>query len=444
MTDSYFGSCIHQAGNYVVDGDDADGAAVVVEDGEHAEIVFVEELEDVFFVGVGGDRDERVGFEFGHALFGSGEEDASDRDSTREMAELVEDDDGIELLEIEFLFAEPLEDFCAGRGFADEGEFGVHHAAGGGGIEGQEFADVVGFLIGHFLEEFLGSFLGEIGEEIGGGVRGHFLDDVGGLFGIELFDDLRGEAFVEFGEDGGGGLFVERGDDALALGGGEFFHHFGEVGGVQVFEFFVGDAKFDAAERIGFDEIDEFPADGALRELALEFADQAGGSQALEETPDGARNAYIDLGDAEFDVLVGGKFGEVDVIDADDFAAGGVDDLLVEKILLDREPGFVGLVGGEGALRDIEIEASGKDFGDLVVTGHQRLEASPGDEEVGDAIGLVRGLNEEFTNAADVVGGAIISGGAHEFGGVEHVGLVNPFCRGGYRRDGEAIGNESN
>jgi hypothetical protein len=200
---------------------------------------------------------------------------------------------------------------------------------------------------------------------------------------------------------------------------------------VKVFEFLVSDAKFDAAKRVRFDEIDEFPADGALRKLALEFADEARGSQALEETANGARNANIDLGNAEFDVFVGEKFGEVDVIDADDLAAGSVDDLLVEKILLDGKPGFVGLVGREDAFGDIEIEAAGKDFGDLVVASDEGLEASPGDEEVGDAIRLVGGFNEEFTNTADVVGGGIIRDGAHEFGGVEHVGLVNPFCRDG-------------
>jgi hypothetical protein len=131
MTDSYFGSCIHQAGDDIVDGDDADGATVVVEDGEHAEIVFVEQFEDVFFVGVGGDGDERVGLELGHALFDSCEKDTGDRNCAGEMAELVENDDGIKLLEIEFLFAEPLEDFFASGRFTDEGEFGIHHAARG-------------------------------------------------------------------------------------------------------------------------------------------------------------------------------------------------------------------------------------------------------------------------------------------------------------------------
>ena len=190
----------------------------------------------------------------------------------------VDQDDGVELLEIEVLTAHPMEDFFAAGVFADVGEVGVHHAASGGGIEGEEFADLAGFLIGHFVEDFFGGFLGEIGEEVGGGVGSHFFQDVGGFFGVEFFDDLGGEALVEFREDGGGGFFVERGDDALPLGGGEFFHHLGEIGGVEIFEFFVGDAEFYAAQWIGLDEIDEFPADGALRKVGLELRTSADGA----------------------------------------------------------------------------------------------------------------------------------------------------------------------
>lgn len=220
-------------------------------------------------MGIGRDEYERVGLEFSHLLFGSGKEDPSDRNSTGKVAQFIEDYNGVELFEIEFLFAEPLENFFAGGGFTDEGEFGVHHAAGSGGIEGEEFADIVGFLIGHFLEEFLGSFFWKIGEQVGGSIGGHFFDDVGGFFRVQFFDNLRGEALVEFREDGGGGFFVERGDNALALGGGEFFHHLREIGGMEIFEFFMRDAELDATQGIRLDEIDEFPADGALREFAL-------------------------------------------------------------------------------------------------------------------------------------------------------------------------------
>src|SRR4029077_18335701 len=131
---------------------------------------------------------------------------------------------------------------------------------------------------------------------------------------------------VEFREYSGGGLFIERGDDALALSGRELFHHLGEVGGVKVLKFFVSDTQLDAAERVGRDEVDEFPADGALGKPSLESANHAGRRETLERAADGARKAHIDLSDAEFDVVVGAELGEVDVVDADDFAAGGVDD----------------------------------------------------------------------------------------------------------------------
>ncbi len=329
------------------------------------------------------------------------------------MAQFIEDYNGVELLEIEFLFAEPLENFFASGGFADEGEFGVHHAAGSGRIEGEEFADIVGFLIGHFLEKFLGSFFWKIGEQVGGGIGGHFFDDVGGFFRVQFLDDLRGESLIEFREDGGGGFFVERGDDALALGGGEFFHHLREIGGMEIFEFFMRDAELDATKGIRLDEIDEFPADGALREFALELAYEAGWGESLEKAADSTGDANIDLRNEEFNVFVRGEFGEIDVIDADYLATGGVDDLLVEKVFLDGQPGFVGVIGGEGALGDVQIDAAGSSFGDLIVARDQRLKAAAGNQEMGNAIRLIGRFDEKFADPADVVGLRVVGSSAH-------------------------------
>src|SRR6516165_4146865 len=101
------GSCIHQAGDDVVDGNGADGTVVVTENGEHAQIVFVEEFEDVFLAGVSGDGYERIGFEFGHTLFGGGQKNARDGGGAGEMAELIDENDGVELFELEFLAAKP-------------------------------------------------------------------------------------------------------------------------------------------------------------------------------------------------------------------------------------------------------------------------------------------------------------------------------------------------
>jgi hypothetical protein len=402
---------------------------VDIEDGEHAEIIFVEEFEDVFFVGIHGDGDKRFGFEFNHVLFGSSEEDASDGNSSGEMAELVENNDGVQLFEIEILFAEPIEDLIARNGFTDKGKFGVHHAARGGGIEGEEFADVVGFAIGHFLEEFVGGLLGKIGEKIGGSVRRHFFNDIRGFFGIEFFDDLGSEALVKFGENSRSGFFVERSNDALALSGRELFHHLGEVCGVEVFEFLVRNAELHAAKRVRLNEIDEFPADGALGKFALQLSNETGWRKALKEATNSARHADIDLRDTKFNVSVGVKLGQVDIIDAYDFTSRSVDDLLVEKIFLNGKPAFVGLIGIESPFGDVEIDAAGDGFGDLVIARDERLEAAARNQIVRNAIGGVGRFDEEFTDAADVVVAGIVSGGAHKFRGVEHTGWGTPFSR---------------
>ena len=187
----------------------------------------------------------------------------------------------------------------------------------------------------------------------------------------------------------------------------------------------MGNAEFDATERVRLDEIDEFPADGTLREPGLKLADHAGRGKALKEASDGAGEADVDLGDAKFDVVVGADFREIDIVDADDFAAGGVDDLLVEEIFLDGEPAFVGLVGIKCPLADVEFDAAGGDSSDLIVAGNEGLEAAPRDEEMGDTIGLISRLDEEFADTPDKIVLRVIGGGAHEFCSVKHV--VAPF-----------------
>src|ERR1700676_2484879 len=97
---SRVGSCVHQAGNYVVYGDGADGAIVLVGDGEHAQIVFVEKFENVFFAVVGFDGHKRLGFQFTHVLGGRGEKQAGYRNGSGERVVFVDEHDVVELLEI--------------------------------------------------------------------------------------------------------------------------------------------------------------------------------------------------------------------------------------------------------------------------------------------------------------------------------------------------------
>ena len=329
---------IDQPGDYVVNSDSANGMLMIVDDGEHAEIVFVEELEDIFLTGIGGDADQRFRLHFGHMLFRGGKEHASDGNSTGKIGHLIDKDDGVELLEVQILIAHPLENFFACGLFTDEDKLGIHHATGSGRIVGEQFANFVGFLIRHFVENFFGGLFGEVGKEVSRSVGSHFFDDVGSFFGVEFFDDLGGEPLIKFGEDGGSSLFVEGRDNSLPLGSGELFHHFGKIGGVQIFELFVGDAEFDAPERVGLDEINEFPKDGALGEFGLQAAHNAGGRETLKKTAHGAGKPNVNLGDAKFDVLVGAIFGEIDVVDANDFSAFGINDLLIEKILANGQP----------------------------------------------------------------------------------------------------------
>ena len=113
----------------------------------------------------------------------------------------------------------------------------------------------------------------------------------------------------------------------------------------------------------GFDQVHEFPADFARRQLCLDSANGHRRDDALQQAAHGAGKADVHLGDAQFGVAVGALIGEVDVVHAHYFAAVGVDDLLVEQVFADGEPRFIGLVefergfvGGE-AMRPGATEA---------------------------------------------------------------------------------------
>jgi hypothetical protein len=68
-----------------------------------------------------------------------------------------------------------------------------------------------------------------------------------------------------------------------------------------------------------------------------------------------------------------------------------------------REPGFIGLVKLEGAFADIEANFAHGNGGDLVVAGYKRRKVAARQQKMGDAIGLVRGLNEEFADTPNVI-----------------------------------------
>ena len=90
------------------------------------------------------------------------------------------------------------------------------------------------------------------------------------------------------------------------------------------------------------------------------------------------------------------------------------------EIFADGEPGFIGVVELEGGFVGGEVDAAGSDGGDLVVAGDERAVLAAAEQETGDAVGLVGGLDEHFFHAADEVAERIVGLGADDFGGVKH------------------------
>ena len=397
------------------------GPIVRIDDRDAAQIILIEQIENFLFVCVRVHGDDGLETQFVHALLGICDHQASDRNRAGERAVVVDEDDVVELVGDDFVEADVIDHFAARGVFADNDQFGIHHAASRFLVITHQGFDF-GFLLSfHFLHHFFGGVGREAGNQVGGFVGIHFFENIGGFFGVEFFDHLRLQALVEFGDGFGRGVLGQRIDDALALGGRKLFHDFGEVGRVEFGELLAGHAQLHAAQRVRLDQVDELPADRARGKSLFEAADGHGRDDSLEQAAHGAFYSHIHLGDAHLDVSVGALLGEVNIVDADDFAAIGVDDLLVEEVFADSQPGLIGVEELEGGLVGGEVHAAGSDRCDLVVTGDNRAILAATQQQTGDAIGLVGGLDEHLFDAADEVAGRIEGLGAENFSGVKHV-----------------------
>ena len=116
--------------------------------------------------------------------------------------------------------------------------------------------------------------------------------------------------------------------------------------------------------------------------------------------------------------------GKFDVVDADDLAAVGVNDLLVEQVLLHGEPGFVGMIKLERRFVGGELQAARGHGGDLVVARDERAVLPAADQEARDAVRLLVGDDEHLLDAADKIAERIVGFGAEDFGCVNHVMLL--------------------
>ena len=139
---------------------------------------------------------------------------------------------------------------------------------------------------------------------------------------------------------------------------------------MQVLKFFVCDAQLHAAHGVRLDEVHKLPANRALRQFALQFAHDLGRHHSLQQPPHGSREPHIDLRQSQFDGAIGAKGGQVDVINTHDFPPAGINDLLIQQILLNRQPRLIRLIELEGSFTDTQLHLPRCYRRNLVVFGH--------------------------------------------------------------------------
>lgn len=312
-----------------------------VDDGEGDEIVFVEEFGDFVIAGGFVSGDEGLGSEREERSILLGEYEFGEGDGAGEGAVGVYEINGPDGFHAAFEFAKNSDGVLYGRRDGECEELRGHAAGRSFFAVLEEFDDFLAGLGLHLDENLLGLILGEIGEKVGGGVGIHFLDDIGGALGIKRFDDGFLNLGVDLFESFCGDLFVESAEDGFAFVGGEVFDDVGDVGGVELGQALVRDLQLDAASGIGFDEIDESPGDGTQGNFIDKDMEGGTGRESAKEAANCATGADIDRSNPERGMRVSG-FGngidlEFNVIDANDFAAIDIDDLLIEEIAVEEK-----------------------------------------------------------------------------------------------------------
>ena len=118
-----------------------------------------------------------------------------------------------------------------------------------------------------------------------------------------------------------------------------------------------------------------------------------------EATPCSSRRAApgqadVHIRHAQFHRAVGGLLGHVDVVDAHNLAALGVDNLLIEQILAapPASPRWAEVL--EVLLGDVQLDYARRHEGDLVVSRDQRLVLAAPQQKARDPVGLVGRLNK--------------------------------------------------
>src|SRR5436305_10824643 len=158
---------------HVVDGDDAEEAAVRVLHGEREEVVLRGLLGDLPDRIVGIERRGMLVHETEDEYLGLRDDDVAEREDSGKLAVRTDHERVVQMRNRLSLAAHLLEGLRRAELRLEPEELGVHEAAGGVLAVGKKLLDLARLARLHLGEELRGFLLGQIGEQVGGVVRLH-------------------------------------------------------------------------------------------------------------------------------------------------------------------------------------------------------------------------------------------------------------------------------
>ena len=230
-----FGGLFAKGVDDVVVRDDADKAALVIDDGNRVQVVFRDAASDdvavfrrvhIDQVGLHQVRDFEIG------LFQRGEELAGGDDAV-EVLIGIDGVDVVDRFEVLGLAGHLVDRLADGKRLGDHGDFGRHHRAGGiFGIiaEAEDFAALVR---GEEWEDFLDDLRMDIAKKIDAVVSRQIGQELGDLGPVLQMNDLELLVAVEKSEDVFAELEIGMPQDSPGIGSVEAFHELGGAGRVE-------------------------------------------------------------------------------------------------------------------------------------------------------------------------------------------------------------------
>ncbi len=342
------------------------------------------------------------------------QEEPRQRDAGFQTLLAIDQENRVERLQKVFILLERLQRVGHGRLVLQGDELGVHQAAGSIFFEFKEFADLGFRFVLHLLEDFLAGFRAQFRQGVGGLIGAHLLDNVGGGFGFEGFEDAGLNIGLYFRQRVGGHFAVDVLKDGFAVLGRQFLDDIRQVGRMHVFEQAVRDVQAQAALRVRLNDVAKFPTDGIRRDAALDTPDQPRRRDALQQAAENTADADVDFEHPELVAAVLNHALKGDVVDAHHLAPLRVDNLLVEKIADHPEHVFVGVIGRQ--ILVAEVDPFEGDGADLIVADGKPGGAGPADQEAVNANRIDERDDRGILDHADPAPLKVKNLEAHKFG----------------------------